>query len=120
MPLGVEPDGARWTSNKTSNTGEPFMPDFLTRRHGTWQFVRRVPSEFAKYDPRGVIKHSTKIRVAEDRTGRRATKVALRLNAELENFWQHAARGKIEAVRALTMRLIYVGSRCELDALRIN
>jgi hypothetical protein len=39
------------------------MPDFLTRRHGTWHFVWRVPSEFALYDSRGVIKHSTRIRV---------------------------------------------------------
>jgi hypothetical protein len=52
------------------------MLDFLTRRNSTWHFVRRVPSEFAKLDPLGVIKHSTKVRVAHDRTGRRAARVA--------------------------------------------
>ncbi len=42
------------------------MPDFLTRRHGTWHFVRRVPSEFAEFDNRGIIRHSTKVRVSEE------------------------------------------------------
>jgi hypothetical protein len=44
------------------------MPDFLTRRHGTWHFVRRVPTEFAPFDRRGIVKHSTKVRIAEDRS----------------------------------------------------
>jgi hypothetical protein len=26
------------------------MPDFLTRRRGTWHFFRRVPTEFAALD----------------------------------------------------------------------
>lgn len=67
------------------------MPDFLTRRNGTWHFVRRVPVEFAALDPRGIIKHTTKIRIASDRTGRRAARVASRLNEELENYWQEIA-----------------------------
>jgi integrase len=83
------------------------MPDFLTRRNGTWHFVRRVPMEFATFDRRGVIRHSTRIRVAADRTGRRATRVADRLNAELEAHWHQlvgdrsddAAKGYEEARR---------------------
>jgi len=67
------------------------MPDFLTRRNGTWHFVRRVPVEFAPLDPRGVIRHSTKVRVSSDRTGRRAARVADKLNEELESFWQELA-----------------------------
>jgi len=67
------------------------MPDFLTRRNGTWHFVRRVPTEFAEFDKRGVIRHSTKVRVTTDRTGRRATRVADRLNAELEAHWRQLA-----------------------------
>ena len=43
------------------------MPDFFTRRNGTWHFVRRVPLEFAAIDGRGVVRHSTKVRVADDR-----------------------------------------------------
>jgi hypothetical protein len=70
------------------------MPDFLTRRNGTWHFVRRVPSEYAKLDPRGIIKHSTKVRTAHDRTGRRAARVANHLNEELELFWRGLVEGK--------------------------
>jgi hypothetical protein len=64
------------------------MADFLTRRHGTWHFVRRVPTEFAAFDRRGIIRHSTKIRISEDRNGRRASSVADKLNRELEAFWK--------------------------------
>lgn len=60
------------------------MPDFLTRRNGTWHFVRRVPSEFSQFDKRGIVRHSTKVRVSSDRTGRRAVRVAERLNEEPE------------------------------------
>jgi integrase len=67
------------------------MPDFLTRRNGTWHFVRRVPSQFSDFDKRGIVRHSTKVRVSSDRTGRRAERVAERLNAELEAFWSQCA-----------------------------
>jgi integrase len=70
------------------------MPDFLTRRHGTWQFVRRVPAEFAQVDPRRVVQHSTKVRIREDRNGRRASHIADKLNAELEAFWRASAGGR--------------------------
>ncbi|WP_298242060.1 tyrosine-type recombinase/integrase [uncultured Bradyrhizobium sp.] len=70
------------------------MPDFLTRRHNTWHFVRRVPIEYAALDPRRIIKHSTKVRIAEDRAGRRATRVAMKLNEELEAYWRTLSEGK--------------------------
>jgi hypothetical protein len=73
------------------------MPDFLTRRCGTWHFVRRVPAEFAHLDKRSVIKHSTKVRIAQDRTGRRAARVACKLNDELELYWQSLADGRSNA-----------------------
>ena len=57
------------------------MPDFLTRRNGTWHFARRVPVEFAEIDPRGVVKHSTRIRIENDRAGRRAARIAEKFNA---------------------------------------
>jgi integrase len=69
------------------------MADFLTRRDGTWHFVRRVPAEFARFDARGIIRHSTKVRVRDDRNGRRASRIADRLNDELEAFWRAAANG---------------------------
>ena len=59
------------------------MTDFLTRRDGTWHFVR----------------HTTRIRVQEDRTGRRAASVARRLNAELERHWRELADGQAQAER---------------------
>lgn len=64
------------------------MPDFLTRRGAIWYFVRRVPGEYARLDPRGVIRHSTRIRVADDRLGRRAGRAAMLLNEELERYWR--------------------------------
>jgi len=73
------------------------MPDFLTRRNGTWHFARRVPVEFAELDPRGVVKHSTRIKIADDRAGRRAARVAEKFNAELEQFWRGLSGGKPRA-----------------------
>lgn len=69
------------------------MPDFLTRRNGSWHFVRRVPTEFAAFDRRGIIKHSTKIRITEDRNGRRASRIADQFNRELEAQWRALAGG---------------------------
>ncbi|HEY0329639.1 MAG TPA: tyrosine-type recombinase/integrase [Rhodopseudomonas sp.] len=73
------------------------MSDFLTRRNGTWHFQRRVPTEYAALDPRKVVRHSTKIRISEDRAGRRAGVVADRLNKELEAFWRGLASGRPKA-----------------------
>ena len=69
------------------------MTDFLTRRGSTWHFVRRVPAEFAALDQRGIVRHSTRIKVVDDRRGRRASRVAETLNSELENFWKGLAGG---------------------------
>jgi hypothetical protein len=70
------------------------MPDFLTRRHGTWHFVRRVPIEFSRFDKRGVINHSTRIKIIDDRAGRRNARVAQKLNQELEMFWVGLSTGR--------------------------
>jgi integrase len=70
------------------------MPDFLTRRNGTWHFVRRVPIEFAELDVRGVVKHSTRIKIAYDRSGRRAVRVAEKFNEQLEVFWKGLSDGR--------------------------
>jgi hypothetical protein len=53
----------------------------------------RVPSQFSDFDKRGIVRHSTKVRVSSDRTGRRAVRVAERLNDELEAFWSQCAMG---------------------------
>ncbi len=73
------------------------MSDFLTRRGNTWHFVRRVPAEFAALDRRGIVRHSTRIRITDDRIGRRASRVAHTLNEELERFWKELANGQTSA-----------------------
>jgi hypothetical protein len=78
------------SSNKTSNTLAR-MPDFLTRRNGTWHFARRVPTEFAHLDRRGVVRHSTKIRIASDRAAVRASRIAEKFNSSLEQHWRALA-----------------------------
>jgi len=70
------------------------MSDFLTRRGNTWHFVRRVPAEFTALDRRGIVRHSTRIKIADDRLGRRASRVADKLNSELECFWKELADGR--------------------------
>lgn len=67
------------------------MSDFLTRRGNLWHFVRRVPSEYAAYDTRVIIRHSTRIRVADDRVGRRALRIAEKMNEDLELHWRSLA-----------------------------
>jgi integrase len=76
------------------------MPDYLTRRSGTWHFIRRVPTEFAQLDKRRIVKHSTKVRVAQDRTGRRAARVADKLNEQLELYWKTVSDGRSIADRS--------------------
>jgi integrase len=73
------------------------MTDFLTRRNGTWHYVRRVPIEYAEFDKRGIVKHSTKVRIVDDRTGRRASRVVTKLNEELEAHWRALVEGKTNA-----------------------
>lgn len=81
-------------STQSSNTFRNSTPDFLTRRCGTWHFVRRVPVEFARLDPRGIIKLRPRSRIAQDRTGRCAARVAARLNNEIELHWKGLVEGR--------------------------
>ena len=46
---------------------ERYGHEYLTVRHGVWQYYRRVPAHFAHLDKRGTVKLSTKIKVAKDR-----------------------------------------------------
>ena len=72
------------------------MPEYLTKRKGLWYFLRRVPLEFAALDKRGSVKHSTKIKVRNDRRGSRAGKVADAMNRELEAYWRGLTEGKAQ------------------------
>lgn len=73
------------------------MTEHLTKRNGIWQFARRVPIEFSHLDKRGVVKHSTKIKVSKDRRGTRAGRIAETMNRELETYWRGLAVGKSQA-----------------------
>lgn len=72
------------------------MPEYLTKRNGRWQFVRRVPLEFAALDTRGIVKHSTKVAVATDKRGTKAGRVADTLNGELEAYWRGLVEGRAQ------------------------
>jgi integrase len=67
------------------------MADYLVRRGGIWRFVRRVPKEYAALDPRGIVQHSTKVRITDDPRGIRARRVADGLNEALEAYWRNLA-----------------------------
>jgi hypothetical protein len=54
-----------------------------------WQ--RRVPTEYAHLDRRGVVRHSTKVRIASDRAAVPASRVAEKFNSSLERHWQALA-----------------------------
>jgi hypothetical protein len=72
------------------------LPDYLTKRNGHWQFVRRVPLEYAHLDQRGVIKHSTKVSIRKDRRGIKAGRIADAMNRELEAYWRGMDEGKAQ------------------------
>lgn len=71
-------------------------PERLTKRGGVWHFVRRVPPEYVPFDPRGIVKLSTKIKIRDDRGGLKAARVAARLEIDLEAFWRARADGAVE------------------------
>ena len=64
------------------------MADHLVRRGGFWRFVRRVPTEYASLDKRGIVQQSTKVRVADDPRAIRARKVADKMNEFSETYWR--------------------------------
>jgi integrase len=68
--------------------------DYLTQRNGVWHYYRRVPSEYTTLDHRHHVRLSTKIKVANDRTGIKAGRVANKLNATQEAYWRSLADGK--------------------------
>jgi hypothetical protein len=72
------------------------MTEFLTKRNGHWQFVRRIPKEFAHLDKRRDVKLSTKVSVASDPHGIKAGRIAERRNRDLEAHWRSLVEGKAQ------------------------
>jgi integrase len=60
-------------------------------------FRPSVPAEFARLDRRGIVRHSTRVKIADDRIGRKAARVAYTLNEELERFWKSLTDGQSHA-----------------------
>lgn len=88
------------------------MADFLGKRDGWWHYVRRVPAVYAGHDKRGVVRQSTKIRVADDPRGLAAGRAAAKINAETEAYWRglflgraDEAQQRYEAARQFTRAL---------------
>jgi integrase len=74
---------------------------YLTKRNGVWHYQRRVPNDYAHLDRRGIVRLSTKIKVVNDRTGTKASRVAARMNETSEAYWRSLAESKdIEARQA--------------------
>jgi integrase len=76
------------------------MGDYLTRRGQTWYFYRRVPREYAHVDRRKFVFETTGIKVADDRRGNRAGRVAERINGALVAYWEGCAAGARGAAKA--------------------
>ena len=72
---------------------------YLTARNGVWHYYRRVPIEYAHFDDRHHIKLSTKIKVANDRTGTKAGRVAARMNETHEAYWRSLVENKAMAAK---------------------
>lgn len=59
------------------------MSEFLVRRAALWRFQRRRPPGLRQHDTGGIVRQSTRIRIADDPRGVRAGRAAARINGEL-------------------------------------
>ena len=57
----------KWTTKMAA-----ISRDYLIQRGGLWHYHRRVPTECQHVDRRSHVKVSTKVKVANDRTGTKA------------------------------------------------
>lgn len=94
----------------------PSKPPRPHNRDGIWYLIRKVPKRFRHLEKRTLVYVSTKIVVAHDPRGVRATEAVRELNAGLEAYWQMLQDGqaddakvRFEAAqkRARTLQLPY-------------
>lgn len=70
------------------------------KRNGFWYLIRRVPDEFKAHDPRVIVCVSSKIRILDDPSGRRAAIVVAELDRELRQIWLDLRAGRdVDAVK---------------------
>jgi integrase len=79
--------------------------------------VRRVPSEYEALDTRGIVKLSTKVKVANDRAGTKAGRVAARMNATHEAHWRMLAERKTTEARQTYADAVKLARSLGLDYL---
>lgn len=72
----------------------------LTKRDGIWHYARRVPASVMALDGRGVVRITTKIRVADDPRGIKASRVSERINGEIEAYWVGLIEGRASEAKA--------------------
>jgi hypothetical protein len=89
--------------------------EYLTKRDGVWHYYRRVPSEYAHLDRRAHIKLSTKVRIANDRTGTKAGRVAARMNETHEAYWRSLADHKAMEAKQAYADAVKLARSLELD-----
>jgi integrase len=90
-------------------------PHYLTDRQGVWHFLRRVPAQYAHLDRRGNVKLSTKIKVATDRKGTKAARVAARMNETLEAYWRGLALEKTAEAKQAYLDAVKLARSLGLD-----
>ena len=69
----------------------------LIQLSGWWYYNRRVPTDVAHLDKRGIVRRTTKIMVDDDEHGRRAGRIAARIDQEQNHYWADLLRGRTTA-----------------------
>jgi integrase len=64
------------------------------KRNGFWYLIRRVPRRYEAFDTRGIVKVSTRIRIADDPRAMLAARAVSQLNRDLEEEWRAKASGE--------------------------
>lgn len=76
------------------------MSEYLRKRDGYWYYARRVPTEFVELAGHEKIRVSTKIKVVDDRRGKRAAAVVDELNRAAEQRWRDLVEGRSSEAEA--------------------
>jgi integrase len=90
-------------------------PQYLTNRRGVWHFLRKVPIEYRHLDTRGNVKLSTKINVASDRKGTKASRIAAQMNETLEAYWRGLAMEKTTEAKQTYLDAVKLARSLGLD-----
>jgi hypothetical protein len=66
----------------------------MIQRAGWWHYFRRVPKHVADLDKRTFVKIATKVRVADDPTGKRAARIVHRFDDATQAYWGGLIAGR--------------------------